>query len=230
MALVSTTGDHLRVERDRSPSRTMVALVFAIAAAVLVVTILVVHSGKVSQPEKSVFHAINDLPNWLRPIMYVFQLAGVLFVPIVVAVGAAIFRRWWLSLCLVLLVPLKLLVEKDVIKQIVDRARPGTSICHGDLSCGNFRNVPIHGASFVSGHAIITAGIATLLFWYLNRTARIVLVSIAVLNGIARVYLGAHNPLDIVGGAAVGVCIGCILLFVFEPVRRDNRRRQSSMA
>ena len=83
------------------------------------------HSGKVSRFEEDVFHAINDLPDFLRPIMYVFQLAGILFVPLIVAIGAAIYRKWWLTLCLVLVVPLKLFFEKKVIKKIVDRQRPG---------------------------------------------------------------------------------------------------------
>ena len=127
-----------------------------------------------------------------------------------------------MTLCLVLLIPLKLLVEHEVIKKMIDRQRPATSICDGDLTCGNFRgDVSFVGESFVSGHAIITGAVATLLFFYLNRTGRIVVLAIAILNGIARVYLGAHNPLDVVGGLAVGVCIGALLLFVIEPVRRD---------
>ena len=202
---------------SRSPS--------AVALAVLVVTTLIVRSGKVSQLEKDVFHIINGLPNFLRPIMYVFQLAGLLFVPLLVAIGAAICRKWWLALCLVLAVPVKLFFEHEVIKKLVDRQRPGTSICHGDPTCGHFRSVPLHGESYVSGHTIITGLVATLLFGYLNRTGRIVVVAIALLNGVARVYLGAHNPLDIVGGLALGVCIGCLLLFIIEPLWRDARHR-----
>ena len=44
--------------------------------------------------EASIFHAINDLPDWLYAPMWVFQLAGLLLVPLVVAVVAAVFRRW----------------------------------------------------------------------------------------------------------------------------------------
>ena len=207
----------------RAPQRRTVLIAFGVALAVIVVTSLIVRSGKVSQVEKDVFHAINDLPDWLRPVMYVFQLAGLLFIPILVAVGAALFRKWWLTLCLVLVVPMKLLVEHEVIKKLIDRQRPGTSICHGDPTCGHFRDVPLRGESFVSGHAIITGSVATLLFFYLGRTGRIVVVAIAVANAIARIYLGAHNPLDVVGGGAVGVGIACILLLIFDPVRRDAR-------
>ncbi len=64
-----------------------------------------------------------------------------------------------------------------------------------------------------------------MLWGYLNRTGRIIVVSVALLNGVARIYLGAHNPLDIVGGLALGVCIGCLFLFIIEPVWRDARHR-----
>ena len=45
---------------------------------------------------------------------------------------------------------------------------------------------------------------------------------VATLNSIARVYLGAHNPLDVVGGAAIGVAIASVLnLVAGVPVRAD---------
>jgi undecaprenyl-diphosphatase len=46
--------------------------------------------------------------------------------------------------------------------------------------------------------------------------------TLAALNGVARVYLGAHNPLDVVCGAGVGVALGGLLSYaVGVPVRRD---------
>ena len=227
---MTTSGDNAPEARqtaavDPAPrngySWRPVVLTLVVALVVLAISTAIAHSGKVSRVEADVFHAINDLPDFLRPILYVFQLAGILFVPVIVAIGAAIYRKWWLTLCLVLVVPLKLFFEKKVIKEIVDRQRPATSICDGDLTCGHFRDVSIRGDSFVSGHAIITGAIATLLFFYLGRTGRIIVIGIAVMNGFARIYLGAHNPLDVVGGGALGVCIGCLLLLVFDPVRRD---------
>ena len=44
---------------------------------------------------------------------------------------------------------------------------------------------------------------------------------LATLNAVARVYLGAHNPLDVVGGAAVGLAIAAALDLVLD-VARDR--------
>jgi undecaprenyl-diphosphatase len=75
--------------------------------------------------------------------------------------------------------------------------------------------------SFVSGHAIITFAIAGLLALVLPRRWAMVAFVLAGLNAVARVYLGAHNPLDVVGGAAVGLAIAAGLDLVLD-VARDH--------
>ncbi len=216
---------------DGSPSSTLRnwAITFGVALGVAVVAGVVASSGTVADWEASIFHAINDLPDWLYRPMWVFQLAGLLLVPVVVAIGAAVFRRWRLVAALIVFVPLKLFVEKAIVKQLVERERPGTTICGApddfDPTCGNFRgDVPLEGLSFVSGHAIIAWGVAVLLWPVLPGRWKLVPVAIAVLNAVARVYLGAHNPLDVIGGGAIGIAIGAVLVVVFGV---DPRLRQA---
>jgi membrane-associated phospholipid phosphatase len=56
---------------------------------------------------------------------------------------------------------------------------------------------------------------------YVRRRWLALLVVLAALVCLARVYLGAHAPLDVVGGAAVGVAVaGLLNLVVGVPVRR----------
>jgi len=194
---------------------------FAIAITIALVAGLIASTGEVPGWEQSIFHAINDLPDWLEAPMWVFQLAGLLLVPLVIAVIAAAFKQWCLAIALVIFIPLKLFVEKGIVKQLVERERPGTTICGYDAaapdafdtSCGHFRgDVPLEGLSFVSGHAIIAWGVAALLWTVLPGRWRWIPVGVATLNAIARVYLGAHNPLDVVGGGAIGIAIAALLI------------------
>ena len=176
-------------------------VVMAVCLAVFAGCALLVADGRVGPIERAAFHAVNGLPDWLYGPMLLFQYLGVLAMPLVVALGALVFRRWRLAAALVLVVPFKLALER-LVKLLVQRERPGTTV--GDAV---LRGVHPAGLSFVSGHAIITFAIAGLLALVLPRRWAVVAFVLATLNAVARVYLGAHNPLDVVGGAAIGLAI-----------------------
>jgi membrane-associated phospholipid phosphatase len=190
----------------RRPGDAWTALA-AIAATALAAW--AVSPGTVGGLERSVFRFVNGWPDAWRPVLWVFQLLGLLGTPLLVAAVALLLRRWRLALALALLPLVKLVVEKDVLKALVRRERPGTTIPGAVL-----RNVPSAGPSFPSGHAIIAFGIAVLLLPYLRRRWQVVVVVLAVLNSVARVYLGGHAPLDVIGGGAAGIAIGALLSLV----------------
>jgi membrane-associated phospholipid phosphatase len=203
-----------RVRRD--------VVVLVASLAVFTVCAVVAADGRVGPVERATFQAVNGLPEWLYRPMVLFQYLGVLAMPLVVAAGALAFRRWRLAAALVLVVPLKLALER-VVKLLVARERPGTTVPHAVL-----RGVHSAGLSFVSGHAIITFAIAGLLALVLPRRWGIVAFVLASLNAVARVYLGAHNPLDVVGGAAVGLAIAAALDLVLNVAgdRQSSRHGQ----
>jgi membrane-associated phospholipid phosphatase len=194
-------------------------IVLAASLAVFAGCALLVADGRVGPIERAAFHAVNGLPDWLYSPMLLFQYLGVLAMPLVVAVGALVVRRWRLAAALVLVVPLKLALERAV-KQLVQRERPGTTVPDAVL-----HGVNSAGLSFVSGHAIITFAIAGLLALVLPRRWAVVGFVLASLNAIARVYLGAHNPLDVVGGAAGGLAIAAVLDLVLDVGRDRDRSR-----
>jgi sugar phosphate isomerase/epimerase len=47
----------------------------------------------------------------------------------------------------------------------------------------------------------------------LPRWGRVVAYALATLVGITRVVYGAHLPLDVVGGACLGIAVGCVVDF-----------------
>jgi undecaprenyl-diphosphatase len=198
------------VRRLRRDLTVLVASLVVFAGCAVVAA-----DGRIDPAERAVFHAINGLPGWLYRPMLVAQYLGVLAMPLVIAAGALAFRRWRLTVALVLVLPLKLAAER-VPKQLVQRERPGTTVPDAIL-----RGVPHGGLSFVSGHAIITFAIAGLLALVLPRRWGIVAFVLATCNAVARVYLGAHNPLDVVGGAAIGLAIAAVLDMVLD-VARDR--------
>jgi undecaprenyl-diphosphatase len=140
------------------------------------------------------------------------QYAGDAVVPFVVAAIAAVLRKLRLAIAAVLVYPLKLVVEKMVLKEIVFRGRPGTTEPDAML-----RHVPTHGPSFPSGHAIVAFALAGIVAPYLSRGWRIAAYAGAVAVAFSRIYLGAHNPLDVLAGAAGGLLIAAVLNLLLLP-------------
>jgi len=187
------------------------AVTVAVGLAVLLAGMLAVRNGSVSGIEESAFRAVNDLPGALYPVLWPFQQLGVIVVGPIAAIVAAIFRRFRLAVMLLVVTVAKLGLER-MVKQVVSRERPGTSVgpdvhLRGDVSA--------HGESFVSGHAVLVAAIACVVVPYLRGRWKIVAWVVVGLVMVTRVYVGAHNPLDVICGAALGLAIGGCLNLAF---------------
>src|SRR5262245_48944450 len=202
--------------------RRELVLVVAGGLLVLVIGALIASDGTVPGWEQAIFHAVNDLPDWLYPILWPGNMLGALFMVFVVAAAAAVVRKYWLALAVLIAGVLKLVSER-IVKAAVTRERPGTSI-GGDVNARG--DVSIAGESFVSGHAVLAAAIAIVVAPYVGRGGRIALALGVLLVMLARVYVGAHNPLDVICGAALGVAIGALINLALGAPRRSGVAQQ----
>jgi uncharacterized membrane protein YbhN (UPF0104 family)/membrane-associated phospholipid phosphatase len=158
--------------------------------------------------ERDIFRVVNDLPGWLSPpLTAIMQLGALGAVPAVGAV-ALVFRRWRPARDMVLGGVGAWLLASTA-KDLVGRGRPAAFLT--DLVIRG--NHP--GLGFPSGHVAVAAALAAGLSPYVRRpTRRLLWVGVAVV-GLARVFVGAHLPVDVIGGWLLGWAVGLIVRLVF---------------
>ncbi|MGY1782544.1 phosphatase PAP2 family protein [Geodermatophilus sp. SYSU D01036] len=198
------------------PERLTTDLVrVALGLVVLGTGVLIAQRGQLSSLERDLFRLFNDLPAGILPAVWVvMQLGNVLAVP-ALALVAALTRRFRAARDL-LLSGLLAYVASDLVKSLVGRERPAGLPVGSVLHEG-----PIGGAGFVSGHSAVAAALATAAAPYLTRKGRRVAWALAWSVALARVYVGAHLPLDVVGGVALGWAIGSLVHWVFGVPARE---------
>jgi membrane-associated phospholipid phosphatase len=187
----------------------------ATAGIVLLGLSAVVLDGRqVSDAERSLFRLVNGVPGIPFALAWApMQLGNVVAVP-VSALLALTTRRYRAALALAV-AGLSAWVLGKVVKGVVERGRPGALV--GDAV---LRDAPAGGLGFVSGHAAVAVALATAAWPYLGRRGRRAAAGLAVLVCLLRVYVGAHLPLDVIGGAGLGLAVGAVVaLAVGRPAR-----------
>lgn len=194
-------------ERHSPSGRTVVrrwqdgALALA-GLILLVLSAIPVDAHHISSVERGAFRLVNDhtvLPFAL--VWALMQLGNILVVPVAAMIAAAA-RRWRLALG-ILVGGLATYYLAKVVKSLVTRGRPADLL--DDVS---IRGAAALGRGYVSGHAAVVTLLVMLAWAYLGRRGRILVVSLAAFVCLARMYVGAHLPLDIVGGIALGLGVG----------------------
>lgn len=168
--------------------------------------------------EQRAFRAVNGLPGWLYWPLWVPMQLGNLVVGTGVGLAVAVAAHdWRLGVAVVLAMMLKLVAERVLRNRMAEhlsvRQRPGTSEPGATLRGAD---VPTSGPSFPSGHVILVASVVAVvatdlpLSWAWGPPLLVLLVM------VGRVYVGAHNPLDVTAGLGAGLLVGGLLDLVLR--------------
>ncbi len=165
--------------------------------APFVFSVLALRSARIDRLESTWVQRANALPDRLHAPLWTVMQSGALAAPLVAAGAAAVAGRRRLAGRLALSGLSAYFVAKAV-KRAVGRGRPL------DLVSGiTARGKPAAGNGFVSGHAAVSTALALELFDSFDGRTRALPLIVPPVVGFARIYVGAHLPLDVAGGAAL---------------------------
>lgn len=163
--------------------------------------------------EINLFRLINQLPGAAgAPLIGIMQLGALPAVP-AIALVCFLGRRVRLGRLLAIGGTTAWILAK-VLALIVAQRPPDE----------RFSGVVLHGAitpglAFPSTHVAVAAALATIASPYLSRSGRRSTWLLVGAVAVARIYVGAHLPVDVIGGFAVGWVVGSALHLVLGAPR-----------
>jgi undecaprenyl-diphosphatase len=187
--------------------------VAAVGLGVLLASVTGARRPTIAPAEVRAFHWINGWPDALYWFLWLpMQLGNLVVGTVAGMVVAAVHGDAVIGGGVLLAAVLKLVTERVVRRQMAGalavRQRPGTSQV-GAILRG--RGVPSSGPSFPSGHVILVAAVGCVVAPALAVTSWWVPVVLTALVMVGRVYVGAHNPLDVTAGLGAGLLLGGVL-------------------
>jgi membrane-associated phospholipid phosphatase len=212
-------SSHLGRMTSRRATWPLDITLVAVGAAVLVSTAILAERD-VYGWEIAIFQAVNGLPDGLRSVLWVLNQYGTaVTIPVATAVALA-FRRWVLAAALAVS-GVTVYVLAKVIKGYVDRGRPAALVSE----VVERENFSPESLGYPSGHAAVAWAITIIVLASLGRPWRIAAIVLAVVVPIVRMYVAAHLPLDLIGGAALGIVVAsaAVLLLGVRPAPADPR-------
>ena len=181
------------------------------------VTTLLAMRGAPGAVDVAVFRWFNDPPGVLgfvlRCLDPLLRPASLTLLVIAALVALAVLRPegvWRLVLSAAAAASLAYVVV-NVLKLVVDRGRPPAYL--DDVLVHGYPVDP-RGSGFPSSHTAVTVALVVGAWLWMTRPWRIAGVVTATAIGLDRMYVGAHFPLDVLGGLGIGLAAGGIVLVV----------------
>jgi undecaprenyl-diphosphatase len=195
--------------------RRRIDVVLMVAGMVVLLASTVLARRGVYRWEVVTFQAINGLPGGIRPFLWVLNQYGTaITIPVTTAI-ALLFRRWLLALSLAISGVVVYLLAR-VIKEFVARGRPADFV----EEVVERETFSPSSLGFPSGHAAVAWAITLILLVYVGRPWQIAAIVLAIIVPLVRMYVAAHLPLDLIGGAALGVTVAsAVNVLLGVPIR-----------
>ncbi|HMQ24860.1 MAG TPA: phosphatase PAP2 family protein [Acidimicrobiales bacterium] len=194
------------------------------AALVLGVTGLLAARDRLLFGEAGVVEALNGnallggFP--VEPLLVSIMIFGTVIGVAGVTVGAVVFLKPWQAPVQTALAGSVAWAGAHVLKALIDRGRPLEYLDARTLEISQ-GYATLTGPGYPSGHAAVAFALATALSPWLAPRHRWVAWTVAALVALARVHVAAHFPLDVIGGAALGILAGALALTLVPPPTLD---------
>jgi undecaprenyl-diphosphatase len=210
----------------RRPGRLGIAL--ALLAPVPALGLLIAHTG-LQRLDEELFRAINGLgpgPELLWTALDPHTRNYVLLIALALAAASLSQPRRMLdAFARVMTSALLAWGLLEAIYSLYDRARPEENVAAGDISLNGHSWA--HLNSFPSGHMAITAALAVAVALAFPRLRTALWVYVAAV-AFTRVLFGAHFPLDVLAGTALGTASALLVAVAFARVRVRAAARSSA--
>ncbi len=167
-----------------------------------------------SRFDLSIFYILNhELANSIFDYLFIIISESRVFTMLVIILVLAAYWKGDIRLKLAIALAVICVALADptthyILKKFFARLRPCHSLDDVRLlvGCGGLYGFP-------SNHAVNSFAIAAVLSFFYRRLTSL-LVALAIIVGLSRVYLGKHYPSDVLAGAILGVLAAAFVIYL----------------
>jgi putative heme transporter len=200
----TTVVRHRSHEPEIVRRRGLDLITLGVGLAIFLLTAVMANGGLPAW-ERTLFTAVNGLPDALKPVIWPFMQYGVFLTIPVLCVVALLLRRVRLAVAMAL-AGVGVYFLARVVKEFVHRGRPealiDNTVVRETFAAGSL--------GYPSGHTAVAGALTVVVTPYLRGRWKIVPAALLVIVFLGRMYVAAHVPLDLIGGAALGVAAGAV--------------------